>query len=326
MSEDTSLPAGEPASTRPSTPAEGAASPGPLWARLREWVWRERELARALAQPGEPRRRRWLASAERSLAAGDETLAAWPLGRAGEGDPVAALGLYTQAAYLASLAADGAPADLAALADRAMAPLAAEALSPAAWALAAEAPRDEQLRLSSAARAACLGWLDRARGRCPTERLRRERRLRACLLALGVLLPALALALALRPSNLAARAAWKASSAHRGYATQGTMGATRHGSLLFHTEEEASPSVELDLGAERTVHDVEVINRSDCCAERSIPLVIEVSLDQKTWAEVARNDDGFSLWKARFPPRKARHVRLRVDRRSMLHLEDVRIH
>lgn len=88
MSEDTSLPAGEPASTRPSTPAEGAASPGPLWARLREWVWRERELARALAQPGEPRRRRWLASAERSLAAGDETLAAWPLGRAGEGDPV----------------------------------------------------------------------------------------------------------------------------------------------------------------------------------------------------------------------------------------------
>ena len=70
---------------------------------------------------------------------------------------------------------------------------------------------------------------------------------------------------------------------------------------------------------------VRVLNRDDCCAERAIPLVVEVSLDRHGWHEVARRKDQFEDWTAKFSPVSARYVRLRVPRRSILHLKSVRI-
>jgi hypothetical protein len=95
--------------------------------------------------------------------------------------------------------------------------------------------------------------------------------------------------------------------------------------LMFHTEIEMNPWVEIDLGAPKQVHRIEVLNRSDCCAERATPLIAEVSTDRATWTQVARKDDQFGSWKVDFPARSARYVRLRAPRHTALHLQGVSV-
>jgi hypothetical protein len=128
----------------------------------------------------------------------------------------------------------------------------------------------------------------------------------------------------LRP-NLASGRPWTASStlavcdpAHATCADSTTE-------IFFHTKDEESPWIEFDLGARKWFRRVEVQNRMDCCQERATPLVIEVSDDGIDWVEVIRKDTDFSRWTAEFPKRQARYVRLRVARKSMLHLQDVAI-
>jgi hypothetical protein len=91
--------------------------------------------------------------------------------------------------------------------------------------------------------------------------------------------------------------------------------------ILFHTAEEKNPWFELDLGAVFDVGSIEVVNRRDCCAERAIPLRLEVSIDRASFREVARHTEPFRTWRASFDPVKARYIRARVTRRSVLHLE-----
>jgi hypothetical protein len=93
--------------------------------------------------------------------------------------------------------------------------------------------------------------------------------------------------------------------------------------IFFHTEQENNPWIEFDLGAEKPVKRVEVANRSDCCDDRAIPLIIELSNDRTKWTEVARRDTEFQSWTAKFPSRKARYVRLRVPRPTQFHLKEV---
>jgi hypothetical protein len=47
-------------------------------------------------------------------------------------------------------------------------------------------------------------------------------------------------------------------------------------------------------------------------------------MDEKSWNVVARRDYWFDEWVAEFPSTKARYLRLRVARPSILHLERVR--
>ena len=97
------------------------------------------------------------------------------------------------------------------------------------------------------------------------------------------------------------------------------------GKVLFHTLEEENPWVEIDLGAIQAVRRVEVKNRTDCCWERVVPLVVEVSSDRAQWIEVARRDHEFIRWTASFSRRHARYVRLRVAALSTLHLEEIAV-
>jgi hypothetical protein len=92
---------------------------------------------------------------------------------------------------------------------------------------------------------------------------------------------------------------------------------------LFHTDPENQPWVEFDLGKEMKVRRIEVRNRNDCCADRSVPLVAEVSNDRVTWTEVAKREKDFATWTAKFPRTKARYVRLRVPRHTVFHLKEV---
>lgn len=125
--------------------------------------------------------------------------------------------------------------------------------------------------------------------------------------------------------DLARDARWEASSASAGFAQrgQGARAPTGPVGAFFHTAEERSPWVRLDLGAARTLREVVVENRSDCCAERAVPLALELSLDGRGWSEVARRTSAFNEWTARFTARPTRYLRLRALRRTALHLHGV---
>jgi hypothetical protein len=95
--------------------------------------------------------------------------------------------------------------------------------------------------------------------------------------------------------------------------------------IFFHTLEETNPFIQYDLGRPVPLTHVAVTNRRDSgLADRAVPLVIETSLDDKTWHVVAKRDYWFEDWLAVFPSTPTRYLRLRVARRSILHLERVR--
>jgi hypothetical protein len=94
-------------------------------------------------------------------------------------------------------------------------------------------------------------------------------------------------------------------------------------SVMFHTEHELNPWVEFDLGERKTFRRLEVTNRADCCSERAIPLVAEISDDRASWTTIGRRETEFSTWTLTFPPKTARYIKLRVARMSTFHLKDV---
>jgi hypothetical protein len=95
--------------------------------------------------------------------------------------------------------------------------------------------------------------------------------------------------------------------------------------FFFHTLEEDRPWVEIDLGGKRHFGSIRIANREDCCGERAVPLVVEVSNDRKTWHEVARRDEPFNTWNKDFPPVSARYVRAMLTKKGMLHLRKVSV-
>ena len=96
--------------------------------------------------------------------------------------------------------------------------------------------------------------------------------------------------------------------------------------VLFHTLSERSPWFQIDLGAPTSFSSATIVNRQDMGMPLAVPLVVEVSDDGKTFREVARRNEVFSIWEATFAPQTARYFRARVDRLSTLHLESVRVH
>ena len=96
--------------------------------------------------------------------------------------------------------------------------------------------------------------------------------------------------------------------------------------VFFHTDLETSPWLRIDLGSNTEVSTVKIHNRRDCCSERAVPLLIELSNDGLSWRQVSRREDPFYEWRASFEPQIAKYVRMRVERRSVLHFEHVSVH
>jgi hypothetical protein len=158
-------------------------------------------------------------------------------------------------------------------------------------------------------------------------RLQRWRRVGTVLLLLLALVGAGAQLKALREAraNLAAGKPWKTSSAHEQGCISPAQRCDQVTGYFFHTREESSPWIEVDLSSEQLISRVQVHNRADCCTERAVPLVVEVSTDHTHWQEVQRRTQPFTKWKASFPATSARWIRFRVPRRSYLHLSEVRV-
>jgi hypothetical protein len=130
--------------------------------------------------------------------------------------------------------------------------------------------------------------------------------------------------LTLKP-NLALGKPWRASSVWGECHPEIRLCGSLRTDIFFHTKEDASPWVEFDLGAPTRISEVYVKNRSDSVPDRAVPLVLEVSDDAKAWRTLARRDEVFRTWTASFEAVDTRYVRLRVDRRSYLHLDRVEI-
>jgi hypothetical protein len=96
--------------------------------------------------------------------------------------------------------------------------------------------------------------------------------------------------------------------------------------LGFHSEDAVDQTVTIDLGGARPLHRVDVYNRADCCQERAIPLVLQLSDDGQTYRDVARRTEQFDVWRANVRPTSARYVRLLHPSRGILHLSEIEVY
>jgi hypothetical protein len=303
--------------------------------RSTEWVVRSHALreARAAVKPRGDRRDQAVRQARLLLEVARRV--AEPVERFPPGSRAAVgLGLYRQAVYWIMVASRPveaeAPPDLAAawageepdrLRRAAQNDASPDALKQMLVDRSAPDPLDVAAEDAARARAfaeALLADLDAPRRQ--VDRLLVQRWWRISLVTLVLLIAAVGVRKLVLGPNLAANRPFRVSSSWSGCASDPGCQA-----LLFHAEPEMNPWIEFDLGAPKKFKRIEVTNRSDCCGERAIPLVAEMSNDRATWKEIARQETEFTNWTATFPPKTARYVRLRVPRFSTFHLKDVAI-
>jgi hypothetical protein len=169
--------------------------------------------------------------------------------------------------------------------------------------------------------AEALLW-EAAAPRRRVNRVHAQRWLRVAAVALGIGLLVAGVRLLARGPDLAAGKPFRVSQPWPGFAECVRSEDCAH--LMFVTEMGHQPWVEIDLGAPpKTIHRIEVTNRSKCCQERAVPLLVEISTDGASWVQVARRDETFNSWTATFRPRAARYVRLKALKLTMLHLKSV---
>lgn len=127
-----------------------------------------------------------------------------------------------------------------------------------------------------------------------------------------------------RGPNLALRKPVTMSSSAEGYSPQqATDGITDV--LGVHSNNDNRPWLQVDLGSPTTIRTIVVHNRSDFGEDRGVPMVIEVSADGKAYTQVARRDAEFHIWTAKIAPTSARYVRLRVEKTTFLHINEVQV-
>jgi hypothetical protein len=310
---------------------------------LLEWLWRSAALRSARAQlDSSAQRRESLRRARLAAELADRTFESDDFLEAGSALPLV-LTLYREAAFWAvSARADGAAfasereafdsPHFSALGGRlpeSELALARDALDKSFIATAAE-PLEALRRDARACQRYVRARLDEETVReRAVSRLLWQRCLRSggfvLLALLGVSFALLKIEQARRGPDLALGKPWRASSmgveCHP--ETNDCGGSTT--AIFFHTEDENEPWVEFDLGKVHEIGRVRVVNRDDCCKDRAVPLVIEVSEDQAKFRTVAQREDAFDSWDAQFDPTRARYVRLRVTRQTMLHLVSVNI-
>jgi hypothetical protein len=127
------------------------------------------------------------------------------------------------------------------------------------------------------------------------------------------------------PRDIAVEKPWVTSSTYGSYAASGKVPPEDQDLGFFHTSNEESPWIRIDLERKRQVGRLIVKNRIDCCHDRGLPLVVELSSDGASWVEVARRTSEFESWEPRFAMGSdARFIRLRAEAKTILHLSRVR--
>ncbi len=339
------------------TPKRAASTPRGSRSRVIEWFWRGNAVAKLEAsRVKEPRA---LEYERRARAAAD--LAALALAPNAPGDPATsaatACDLYRQAAYwlLLRLEAERAPQDALAETSTEEVPPVSDVFARADAALLTaatggpEQALEIQRELGTNAFLTFVTLPEATRGRLARRarefvgelmlHIDRHERARDALLfarlvriALLLTLVAAAVLVVLRAGefnerrqDLAQGRSWRVSSSTIPGCQSPAQTCSENLNFFFHTADEEKPWVEIDLGRPERFSRLRVINRIDCCVDRAVPLVIEVSQNRSDWKEVSRRSAVFTNWLASFAPVDARWVRLRADRRTILHLAQVRV-
>jgi hypothetical protein len=99
-------------------------------------------------------------------------------------------------------------------------------------------------------------------------------------------------------------------------------------SFGIHTQMEESPNVVIDLQDTFRIEQVKVHNRVDGWFDDCLPLVVELSIDGKSFEPIGRRDDHFDAdppWVVEGHRQPARYVKVRVARKSYLALSEVEV-
>jgi hypothetical protein len=91
------------------------------------------------------------------------------------------------------------------------------------------------------------------------------------------------------------------------------------------TNDDDEPWLMFEFKEPMRISGLRIDNRLDCCYDRAIPMVVEVSDDAKSWKEVTRRTTDFTSWRENFDPVTTRYVRLRVLKKTFLNLSRVRL-
>jgi hypothetical protein len=264
-------------------------------------------------------------------------------------EPAVALSLYRDAAWLLAAAflasrdasLDVGSLDRAAAFDRMDTALAAESPETSAGyraarpaftvsdLLAADGQADAR-DPSMEAVAAAARWMSRLVDPRSPVTLKRARFVRiAAMCALGVGVVAGSVRWGMSPKNLSRDKPARASSVAYSTHPMGAVDGRKNGRFGFHTAEEDSPWLVIDLRQPSTIHRVEVFGRDDCCFDQSIPLALEVSDDGNSFRGIAERITPFSEsdpWVVDLSPKVARFVRLRREQRGILALSEVEVY
>ena len=321
----------------------GMAAPnGSSVSRVREWFWRGEAIAAVRAQVGAGARERELERRAR-VAAELAALAYQPRERFVDGDATfLACGLYREAVCWALRAlTPRATPDSSALwstidpellqriaPDEAAVETLHRSFTQQRFAGFAELPLDEQARTIERLRALTVLLLARLEtSQRAIDALWVERLLRCGLIVLALVGGALvAVALDRYGPDLARGKPWRASSDwNTGGCKSPQQSCDDSPYYFFHTRVEGNPWVELDLGGPVTFTRIRVENREDCCYERAVPMVFEVSNDHTKWDQLGWRKQPFTSLTLDVPPTTARYLRLRVKGQGPLHLKSVRV-
>lgn len=141
-----------------------------------------------------------------------------------------------------------------------------------------------------------------------------------------VLLSAWGTVVLAQPKDLAKGKAWRISSIGLECNPREHKCGDLRTDIFFHTKNEQEPWFEFDLATPTSFSSLTIRNRMDMGVARASPLVIEATDDHVTWKELARQVDPFITWTPSFPSVRARYVRVRVLKKTWLHLEGVEVH
>ncbi|MDP2833308.1 MAG: discoidin domain-containing protein [Pseudomonadota bacterium] len=129
-----------------------------------------------------------------------------------------------------------------------------------------------------------------------------------------------------KPASQSSRSQWS-----RPDDPQGAVDGVINGGCSFHTNNEANPWWQVDLGASFRLGEIRLYNRMDCCGERARTVQIMVSDDGRNWRTVYRHNGSVFGGKDGKPllvvlsDVQARHVRLQLNETTWFHLDEVEV-
>ena len=131
--------------------------------------------------------------------------------------------------------------------------------------------------------------------------------------------------------NLArGKTATQSSTGYGGTADRGVDG-VKDGGYGFHTDNEKNPWWQVDLGAVKSLGEIRIFNRRDCCSERARTIQVLLSDDGVNWKRVFSNPgtvfgtDGTPL-PVSVKGLSARYVRLQLTEAEYFHLDEVEVY